>query len=151
MSNITIAQRFGRAAAVGAAGFAVAFSIMIADGGFQTDYSFLRVATAGAFLSGLLFAGTFGGRGAWGWFCSGLGFGCATVVGAIIAVMLLPLDEVLMHSDILGNLRQMPASGLLGPVYVLSMLVENQWVAMAWVGAYSGVHALATRYAALNP
>ena len=151
MTQITISQRFARAAAVGAAGFAVALAIMVSDRAFQTDYSFLRVATAGAFLSGLMFAGTFGGKGAWGWFRSGLGFGFATIVGAILAVMMLPFDIALMRISVFDDLRGLPSGSLMGPLYVVSMIIENLWVAAAWIGAYSGIHALVMRNEAVSP
>lgn len=124
MTQITMTQRFGRAALVGAAGGAVALAIMMADSMFRSDYSFLRAATMGAFLAGLLVARGFGGAGTRGWFWAGASFAAATILGALFAVPLLFLDEMLMPMGVLATLGESATTALWGPVYVLGALGE---------------------------
>ncbi|MFC6759465.1 hypothetical protein ACFQFQ_08110 [Sulfitobacter porphyrae] len=93
MTTLTLQQRFAVAAAIGAAGGGVALA-MIGQGKFgYGDAGFLRVASAGAFLAGLLVAGGFGGQGVPGLLRALLSFLGATVLGAVIAVLLMPFDR----------------------------------------------------------
>ena len=133
MTNITMMQRFGRASLVGIAGAIVASAIMMSDSAFRHEFGFLRAATMGAFLAGMILARGFGGAGAWGWFRTGITFGAATVLGAIIAVPLMGFDAWLMSTDLIRGLWSWSGSVLLGPVYVLSLLGGSALVLKAWV------------------
>lgn len=145
MTTITKKQRFARAAAIGAAGFAVASAIILTDGQLRGDWGFLRCATAGAFLAGLIFAGAFGRGGAWGWFYAGAGFGGSTVMGAIFAVLLLPLDGTFSQMGVLRFLGDPLEAGLFGPVYVAMMMGQNPGVAAVWAVALAALHLTAQR------
>ena len=140
MTQITMRQRFGRAALVGMAGGAVALAIMSADSMFRTDYGFLRAATMGAFLAGLIVARGFGGRGSWGWFWAGLSFAGATIMGAIFAVPLLFLDEMLFPENMLRELGNFVGASVYGPIYVLSLLGGKLLVLKAWLALCILIH-----------
>ena len=139
MTQITMTQRFGRAALVGTAGGAVAFAIMMSDSMFRGDYGFLRAATMGAFLAGLLVARGFGRSGTGGWFWAGASFAGATILGAIIAVPLLFLDEMLMPKGVFATLGEALATALFGPAYVVGLLGELL-VLKAWIGLCILIH-----------
>lgn len=139
MTNITVTQRFGRAAAIGVAGLAVALMITVADRHFRADMGFLGCATAGAFLAGLIVARTFGGQGTWGWFCAG--FGGARILRPVLAVLLMPFDQGVMRAGP-AMMEMIVASGS-GPIYVLGMIGGHNWVTEAWIASYSGTQTLA--------
>ncbi len=147
MEKITLRTRFIRAGMVGATGAVVAVAITLFERHFSGDWSFVRCAAGGAFLAGLVFARCFGGTGAWGMFRAGMGFGAATALGAICAVLLLPFDQALMNG--LGlpggySLFDGVLSGsMIGPLFVLGEMIENFWVAMAWLAMLAGLHASA--------
>lgn len=143
MTKMTFQQRFGVALAVGAAGGIVALAITQAGGAMFRDWGFLRVATAGAFLAGLLVAPGFGGAGVRRWFVSGVSFGTATILGAIFAVMLMPLEEILTSSRWLRVVSEMAGSSLFGPVYVIGMIGDNLRVLAGWIGALTAIQVLA--------
>ena len=86
MTNITVTQRFGRAAAIGVAGLAVALMITVADRHFRADMGFLGCATAGAFLAGLVVARTLGGQGTWGLFTCLVGSAAFVLVSTVLAM-----------------------------------------------------------------
>jgi len=133
MTQITLAQRFGRAALVGIAGGIVASAIMMSDSMFRHDLGFLRAAIMGAFLAGLIVARGFGGQGARGWFRSGLSFGAASVLGAALAVPFLGFDAWLMRTDMMRSLSEGTGTALLGPVYVLGLIGGERLVLKAWL------------------
>ncbi|MGJ8544997.1 MAG: hypothetical protein ACSHWZ_06105 [Sulfitobacter sp.] len=132
-------QRIITAAIIGAAGALVALTIAMAAGDGLRDLGFIRVAAAGAFLSGLLVAPGFGGAGTKGWFLSGLAFGAATVLGAVVAVILMPVDAALFGQGGQGISREILRLAPMGPIYVGMMMVENLAVAAAWLGALACV------------
>ena len=140
MTQITIGQRFGRAALVALSGGIVALAIMMSDRMFRFDYGFLRAATMGAFLAGLLVARGFGGQGGWGWFRFGLTFGIATILGALFAVPLLGFDAWLMRTDVMRTLGDLIGSALLGPVYVLSLIGGKLLVLKVWLAIGVLIH-----------
>lgn len=149
MTQITMTQRFGRAALIGMAGGAVAFAIMMSDSMFRTDYGFMRAAVMGAFLAGLLVARGFGGQGSWGWFCAGASFAAATVMGAVFAVPLMFLDEMLVPEDLLNTLgelvsavRTLTLSTVLGPAYVVVLIFSKLMVLKAWLAFCLLIHLL---------
>ena len=133
MRQITLKERFGRAALVGFAGGAVALAIICSDPAFRHEFGFVRAAAMGAFLAGFALARGFGGQGPWGWFRAGLTFGLATVLGAMIAVPLLGLDGWLMHTDLMRTLGNWAGSALLGPVYVLGLVGDDGLILRVWL------------------
>ena len=140
MTQITMTQRFGRAALVGIAGGAVAFAIMMSDSMFRADYGFLRAATMGAFLAGLLVARGFGGQGTRGWFWAGTSFAAATILGGVFALPLLFLDEMLVPKDFLRDFGEFAALVFLGPIYVVGLMGSKLLVLKAWVALCILIH-----------
>jgi len=100
MEKITLQHRFARALMIGAAGGAVALALLSQERALYWEWSIVRCAAAGAFLAGLMVARGFGGTGAWMWFRAGFFFSFATVLGAIIAICLLPLDAMIAERDL---------------------------------------------------
>lgn len=136
MQIITQEQRLTRATLVAAAGGTVALVIVLTDRMFHNDWGFVRAATTGAFIAGLLLARGFGGDGAWGWFRAGLTFSACTVVGAACAVPLLGVDEWLMDTAFVRIFVEMAGVSLLGPVYVLGMLADHYLVWATWAAVF---------------
>ena len=141
MTTLTLQQRFAVAAAIGAAGGGVALA-MIGQGKFgYGDAGFLRVASAGAFLAGLLVAGGFGGQGVPGLLRALLSFLGATVLGAVIAVLLMPFDSLWRQVLPLEILRDWVAGSLVGPLHVLEVLADDLLVLVVWAGGVAASRA----------
>lgn len=148
MDKITLRTRFARASMVGLTGLTVAIAITQFDRHFQGDWGFVRCAAGGAFLAGLMFARSFGGQGAWGMFCAGMGFGASTVLGAIFAVLLMPFEQMLAQIiptqiSLLGEsveIAGLLGASLLGPLYVLTTVADHTQVLLAWIMMLMGLH-----------
>lgn len=138
MTEMTVDQRFGVATAVSVAGGITALCVMVSSRDFGSDFTFLRVALGGAFLAGLFCAGGFGRAGLAGVLWAALSFVAATFVGAVIAVWLMPYDALWMFKGgQYGSHLRETGGGLIGPLYVLMMVVEKQIALGGW--ALSGV------------
>lgn len=141
MTTLTLQQRFAVATAIGAAGGGVALA-MIGQGHFGIgDARFLRVATAGAFLAGLLVAGGLGGQGGPGLLRALLSFLGATVLGAVLAVLLIPLDLLWSQVVLLASLRDWMAGSVAGPIHVLGVLADDLLVFAVWAGGVAASRA----------
>lgn len=94
--------RFTLAGMIAAAGAIVAFGISVLSpdllrqsGVFKDTLPFVRVAAGGALCAGLLVAPGFGRAGGWGWALSSLSFLAATILGAVLAWLMIPLESII--------------------------------------------------------
>ena len=143
MEKITQKQRFIRATFVGAAGGAVALAIVISGSHVGEDWSFVSVATAGAFLAGLLLARGFGGQGAWAFFRAGLFFSMATILGAIFAVALIPVEEVIINNGRWLGIAPVFQSTFIGPAFVGDMVSRGGLTTAIWLVCMAGSYVIA--------
>lgn len=149
MTVCNIQQRFETALIIGAAGGAVALALTGADrslvAGWGQDWGFVRLACAGAFVSGLLVADAFGHRGWRGALAAGVGFVVATVIGAMAAFCLMPIEGWLTGvTPFPGNLGPLHvADALLAPVFVLGSVLGSVPLAVVWAGSAWSVHEVA--------
>lgn len=136
MQLITQQQRAARAVLVGMAGGLVALAIVVNDHMFWRDWGFVRAATMGATMAGYLLARGFGGEGLWCWFRAGLTFSACTVLGAALAVPSLFFDEWLMRTGMMEMITGFAETSVLGPVYVLGMVLDHYLVWATWAAGF---------------
>ncbi|APE43075.1 hypothetical protein BOO69_06330 [Sulfitobacter alexandrii] len=142
MRKMTVDQRFPIALVIGSAGAAVALAIQATTGTFSGEAGFVRVAGAGALLGGLALADGFGRPGWAGLIRSVLSFAGATVFGAMMAVVLLPLDQFLSDIDPFGPLRDAVSAAVVGPLFVLGSILEEAAVLAVWSVGAGAAHLL---------
>ncbi len=143
MSKTTLKERFGVATGIGVSGGLVAQAITQASPYFAGDFGFCRCAAAGAFLAGFVLASGFGRSGLGGWVLAAVTFVAATLIGAAVAVMFLPLEAFIASLD-LPELALTFVGGLaMGPLYVVEMVTGKLGVLLLWVGSILGIHLLA--------
>ncbi|QFT60339.1 hypothetical protein FIU94_16035 [Sulfitobacter sp. THAF37] len=142
MHKMTVDQRFSIGLVIGAAGAGVALTIQATTGTFSGEAGFVRVASAGALLSGLALAEGFGRPGWVGLIRSVLSFAGATVFGAMISVMLLPVDQFLSEMDPFDPLRDALSAAVVGPLFVLGSIAEEVAVLGIWTVGAGAAHLL---------
>ncbi|MEM6304173.1 MAG: hypothetical protein AAF744_05595 [Pseudomonadota bacterium] len=143
MSRMTLQKRTGVATAVGLSGALTAFAITQASPFFSGDAGFCRCAGAGAFVAGFLLAGGFGKAGAQGWMWAAGTFACATVLGALCAVLFLPLDDFVARLEVPQMALGLLSGLAMGPFYVLEMLTSDLAVLLPWFGSILAIQLLA--------
>jgi len=90
-------------------------------------------ATIGAGLAGMMFYALFGGKGERGWTLAAIGAILATVVGAMLAVLVLGLWS---GEDILNDASVV----LVGPWFILVMFDEFPLTIFLWIGIMIAAH-----------
>ena len=145
MSITTLKERFGVATAIGSSGGLVAHAITQASPYFNDDLGFCRGAAAGAVVAGFLLAGGFGRSGAGGWALAALSFAGATLIGAAIAVLFLPLEAFVARLDLPDIALGFLGSLAMGPLYVVEMVTSKGAVLLPWIGSVLGIHLIALR------
>ncbi len=143
MSKISLKERFGVAVAIGISGGLVAQAIMQASPYFNGDMGFCRCAAGGAFVAGFVLAGGFGRTGIWGWALAAGSFVAATLIGAVVAVMFLPLENFIASLDLPGVALSFAGGLALGPLFVAEMVTGKASVLLPWAGSVLGIHLLA--------
>ena len=139
-------RRLAMAAVSSVAGGIVAWTIG------QVDYlpidqrDFILVSIQGAFAAGLLVAPIFGGTGFAAILRSLTGFALATFLGAMLATLMVPLQDYLDHLNVFGALMTWLYSAFLGPLFVLINLLGNGWVLLVWLLCALASHTLATAF-----
>ena len=93
----------------------------------------LLPAAIGAGLAGMMFFALFGGKGERGWTLAAIGAVLATVVGAMLAILVLGLwggEHILNDASVV----------LVGPWFILVMFVEFPLTIFLWIGIMSAAH-----------
>lgn len=145
LRKIPLRHRLLCAALIALAGLLVAANISLHDSRFLGRAALLRCAFAGAWVSGLVFAGCFGLPGRKGWIYAALAFVGATVLGGIVGVAIMPLDGLVFENQRSHIVRNSPDWSLYGPVYVANFVVTKANVTLAWAAGLAGVHVAARR------
>ena len=145
MIRTTLLQRVGVAGTIGVSGALVGLMIARLEPLFDSA-GFVGCAAAGAFAAGLVLADGFGRRGPWGWALSAASFALATVLGAAIAVLFLPLEDLIARIDLPGLAINLANASILGPVYVMEMVTGRGGIFLPWAVSVLAVHLLALQW-----
>lgn len=152
MTELSLPARLSLAVMIAATGGAVALAIathapelLYHSGVFREVAPFLRLATGGALIAGLLVAPGFGRAGGWGWVCALLSLAAATILGAALAWYLLPVEWVI--DLFFGGLQHhaMPFGNYLPQVLlamgmVCAFIISHHYVLGVWIMAGVVLH-----------
>ena len=154
MTRINLQHRLGVALAVGLSGGLVAQAITGSAPLLGPDWGFCVCAAVGAFIAGFVLAPGFGIAGVRGWAIAGLTFIVATLLGAAVAVLFLPLEGFLARVEVPQLALDYASAMAIAPLFVLSELFNTINVLLPWLGSILCIHLLAQylrRPVALNP